>query len=171
MQSCRLPCGFSNSFKHALTMRALLLILAGGLAVSLVATAGCSSIGLGAQHDQATIDKLAGLGYPNQSKRGNDLDILVVRTGGSVKLVNRTPQVYHNVELWLNQQYVNVIPRLEIGKDSGDTHLSLPTFIDKHGLVYPVGGLLTPDRDQPLLMAELFDPATGLRHHLLVQNR
>lgn len=132
---------------------------------------GCSSIGLGGQHNQAAVDKLASLVYPSQSKRGNDLDILVVRTGGSVKLVNRTPRVYYNVELWLNQQYVNTIAKLDISSNAGDTHLSLPLFINKHGQVYPVGGLLTPDLNKPLLIAELFDPATGLRHHLLVQNR
>ena len=139
------------------------------LALSLSAM-GCSSVGLGL-HDQATVDKLAKLVYPSQSDRGNDLDILVVRTAGSIKLVNRTPRVYHNVEIWLNQQFVNLVPRLQISQSSGDTHMSLTSFVNKHGQTYPIGGLLTPDLNQPLLIAELFDPATGLRHHMLVQHR
>lgn len=151
----------SRSLQHCL---AVLL-----LGVSLACT-GCNAAGLG-QQDQLTTDKLASLIYPSQSNRGGDLDILVVRTAGSIKLVNRTPRVYHNVELWLNQQYVNIIPKLEISQSSGGKHMSLPTFINKHGQAYAVGGLLTPELNQPLLIAEIFDPATGLRHHLLVQQR
>lgn len=135
-----------------------------------LALGACSSMGIGGQPSASAIEHLSSLVYPSQSDRGQDLDILVVRKHDSISLINRTPRVYHNVEVWLNQQYVNVVPRLEIGKDAS-TRLALPSFIDSHGDVYPVGGLLTPEKNQPLLMAELFDPATGLRHHLLVQHR
>lgn len=130
----------------------------------------CSSMGIGGQPSAAAIDHLSSLVYPAESDRGQDLDVLVVRNNDNISMVNRTPRVYHNVEIWLNQQYVNIVPRLQIGKDSS-TSLSLSTFINRHGEVYPVGGILTPDKNQPLIMAELFDPATGLRHHLLVQHR
>jgi hypothetical protein len=40
-------------------------------------------------------------------------------------------------------------------------------FIDQHGRSYPVAGPITPDRGFPVVLVELFDPATGRKHPLL----
>lgn len=146
--------------------RRMSLVLLG--LVALCAAGGCQALGLGATPDQARMDQLAALVYPREADYGQPLDILVVRQGAAVTLINRTARDYHEVEIWLNQQYVTTLARLDIGPG---THLGLTAFVNRHGEIYPVGGLLTPDLNQKLLMAELFDPATGLRHHLLVQNR
>ena len=42
--------------------------------------------------------------YPQKAQLGKDLDILVMTEEQTIRLVNRTPQSYGPVQLWLNQQ-------------------------------------------------------------------
>lgn len=134
----------------------------------LAALGGCGSIG----KDQRTVDELAKLPYPKDAALGPDLEI-EVRQGtlfqrGSLKLTNLTPRSYHQVQLWLNQQYVTTVQSVPIGVGGQSATLPLRRFIDSHGRSYPVGGLLTPDKGFPVVLAEFYDPATRQRSRLLI---
>jgi hypothetical protein len=148
--------------------RMITLLLLTGTLLSLPA---CNTLGLGHSPDQDRIEQLSKLVYPKDSERGQDLDILVIRKGASLTFVNRTPRVYNNVEIWLNQQYVQTVSRIDIGQTSQNSDYNLASFFNRHAEPYPIGSFLTPEKNMQLLVAELFDPATGLRHHLLVHNR
>jgi len=152
-----------------LPMKRLIALLV--LMSAFVCLPACNTVGLGRAPQQARIEQLSKLIYPKDSDRGQDLDILVIRKGASLTFVNRTPRVYNDVEIWLNQQYVNKLGKIEIGQPRDNSDYNLAAFYNKHGEPYPIGNLLTPEKNLKLLVAELFDPATGLRHHLLVQNR
>lgn len=108
--------------------------------------------------------RLAALDYPADAEYGPDLDVVVDREGSTVVLVNRTPAVYRDVRVWLNQQYVRELPRIEIGPGN---RFDLTRWVNEHREPFPVGSLLAPEEAQPVLLAELFDPETGLRHRLL----
>lgn len=109
--------------------------------------------------------RLAQLDYPAGAEHGPDLDIVVRRDGDRVTLINRTPQTYRDVRVWINQQYVRELAFIEIGPDNT---LDLTRWINRHGEPFPVGTLLAPDKAFPVVLAELVDPETGLRHRLLV---
>ena len=152
-------------------MKRLMTILS--LVGALMATglSGCNALGLGRAPQDERVAQLAKLVYPKDSDRGQDLDILVVRQGASISFVNRTPRVYNDVEIWLNQQYVNTFSRIDIGQPQNNRDFNLAAFHNDYAEPYPIGSFLTPEKNLKLLVAELFDPATGLRHHLLVQHR
>src|SRR5690606_2212666 len=114
--------------------------------IALMALPGCNTVGLGRAPQQDRIDQLAQLVYPKDSDRGQDLDILVVRKGASLSFINRTPRVYNDVEIWLNQQYVNKIATLDIGDPQGNSDFNLAAFYNKHAEPYPIGSFLTPDK-------------------------
>lgn len=129
--------------------------------MALATLAGCAGPGPTPQQAAA----LAALPYPADAQRGPDLDILAVREGDALRLVNRTPQAYAGMQLWLNRQYVLPVERIDIG--TGNV-LTLTHFVNRYGESFPVGGLLTPDKDRPLLLAELYDPAAGVKYPLVV---
>lgn len=109
--------------------------------------------------------RLAQIDYPAEAEYGPDLDIVVRRDGDRLNLINRTPRVYRDVRLWLNQQYVRDVPRIEIGPGNRYT---LTRWVNEHREPFPVGTLLAPDKAFPVVLAELIDLDTGLRHRLLV---
>jgi hypothetical protein len=115
--------------------------------------------------DQEQIEALRKLAYPADAEVGEDLDMVVSRRGGRITLINRTPQSYENVLLWLNRQYVHSAGRIAIGPDNT---LALRTFVNHYGETFPVGGLLSPDKGFPVVSAELYDPLTNTRHRLTV---
>jgi len=102
---------------------------------------------------------LASLAYPADAERGPDLDIAVERRGETLALLNRTARVYRDQQLWLNRQYVNIVPVIAIG--AGNT-ISLPAWINRYTEPFPVGALLTPDSARAVVLAELYDPQTNL---------
>lgn len=114
----------------------------------------------------ANPDRLAATAYPGRAERGDDLDILVIRQGWNIQLINRTPHHYRDVQVWLNQQYVGDMKRIQIGTQN---RTALSNFVNQYREPYPVGGILSPGQGYPLVHAELFDPATTKRHRLLVQ--
>lgn len=116
--------------------------------------------------DGPTADALAALRYPGQTEYGPDLDIIVIREGHHISLTNRTARTYEGMQLWLNQQYVSQVERIEIGVNP-DTQL--PTFLNRHRESFPVGSFLQPDLARPVISAELYDPATNVRYRLTVQ--
>jgi hypothetical protein len=118
------------------------------------------------QPDPKLAGELAQLVYPADAALGNDLDIVVIRNGGHIELVNRTATVPGPSELWLNQQYVGAVKSIPIGRGN---QFDLVKFINEHGEAYPIGAVLQPDKSFPIVLAELFDPKTGLRHRLLVR--
>lgn len=113
--------------------------------------------------DVAVLSKLR---YPAEAPLGEDLDILVVQEGRWLRLVNRLPQRFEKMQLWLNRQYVGQVEKIEIGTEN---LLELRRFINEYGEAYPAGGFLQPDKAFPVVMAELYDPQTGQRHRLLVR--
>jgi len=112
------------------------------------------------------IEQLAAMEYPADMPWGDDLDILVVRRGDRIQLVNRTPRQYQDVTLWMNQQYVRPIKQIDIGTDNT---VDLRKMVSKHSEAYPVGNFFKPDKSMLLVQAELIDPTTGQRHRLAVQ--
>ena len=127
-----------------------------------LATAGCGIDGL----SQATIDELSSLEYPADADYGDDLDIVVVRKGQSLELANREPIVVEDKLLWLNRQYVAYVDRIAIG--NGNT-VDLDRCINRYQESFPRNQWLHPDRGRPVVLAELYDPETGLKNRLLVQ--
>ncbi|MGB0767168.1 MAG: hypothetical protein ACPGYV_05620 [Phycisphaeraceae bacterium] len=130
----------------------------------------CLAVGCSALRDTdappQTVKRLAALDYPQDAPHGPDLDILLVRSGGQVRLVNRTPTSYAGMQLWLNRQYVRDSGSVQIGTDN---LRDLTDFINLYEEPYPVGTFLNPDQTAPLVLAEFYDPRTNIRHRLLVR--
>ena len=110
-------------------------------------------------------ERLSQLPYPADAAYGPDLDIAAVRDGSTLTLANRTASPYRDVQLWLNRQYVRELPVIRIGPDN---RLDLDRFVNEHREPFPVGTLLAPDEAFPVVLAELYDPDTELKHRLLV---
>jgi hypothetical protein len=138
----------------------VLVLLAAGACASL---AGCAAEPPNAR----TVTELSRLPYPKDAQRGDDLDIVARQKRGTLVLINRTPRGYDNVQIWINQQYVTRPRRIRTGVSPGLNRFPLVRFIDQHGRSYPVAGPITPDRRFPVVLVELFDPATGRKHPLL----
>lgn len=125
--------------------------------------AGCTTpVTINQQRER---EQYAQLDYPAQAEYGPNLDIVVRRRGERLRLVNRTAQPYVDHRLWLNQQFVRDLPRIRIGPDN---EFDLTRWVNHYGEPFPVGTLLAPDDAEPVVLAELIDPDTGLRHRLLV---
>ncbi|MEO0514448.1 MAG: hypothetical protein AAF086_04040 [Planctomycetota bacterium] len=137
------------------------------VAIALVAAAvflgGCAAPLTMSQEQER--QRLAQLVYPAEAEYGPDLDIVVRRDGDHLTLINRTARSYRDVRIWLNQQYVREVPLIKIGPGN---RLGLNRFINQHREPFPVGTLLAPDAAFPVVLAELLDLDTGLRHRLLV---
>lgn len=138
--------------------------------LALIVLAGLPLLGCSATRDATappqTIKRLAALDYPENAPHGPDLDILLIRSGEQVRLVNRTPAPYAGMQLWLNRQYVGDSGNIQIGTDN---LLLLTDFINLYQEPYPVGTFLNPDQTAPLVLAELYNPAQNVRHRLLVR--
>jgi len=104
--------------------------------------------------------------YPKDAEFGEDYDIVATQTREGLKLNNRCPRSFQSVQIWLNQQYVAEVARIDIG--SGN-RIPLRRFVNEHGEHFPVAGLLTPDRGFPVISCVMFDPASGRRHRLLAR--
>ena len=113
-----------------------------------------------------TVKRLAALDYPENAPHGPDLDVLLVRSGGQVRLVNRTANAYGGMQLWLNRQYVRDSVNIQIGTDN---LRKLTDFINYYEEPYPVGTFLNPDQTAPLVLAELYNPQQNVRHRLVVR--
>jgi hypothetical protein len=116
--------------------------------------------------DPALAQQLSQLVYPKDAPLGADLDIVIVRHGSEIQLVNRTARATPAGAIWLNQQYVGLSQGLRIGTENT---MDLIKFINEHGEAYPVGAVFQPEKSYPLVLAELFDPNTAQRHRLLVR--
>jgi len=127
--------------------------------------AGCNRVAL----DPKRIDELSKMPYPQSAPAGADLEVHVKQLMGSVEITNLTTNDYHDVQLWLNHQYVAVIKELKVSAGGDSQTIALDKFIDRHRRHYPVGTFLKPDKGYPIVLAEFFDPATGERHRLLVR--
>ncbi len=142
-------------------MKRLYLILALGLGV----LAGCSAF-TGPVANPQVAAQFSKLTYPANAKLGPDLDILVVDHGSNLQLVNRTDHSYHNLYLWLNQQWVGKVASIRIGTDNS---FNLDNFINRFGEPYPFGSLLQPDKAMPVVLAELYDPTLNVRYRLVAR--
>ena len=126
---------------------------------------GCSTFRDATASAEQT-DQLSAMDYPTDAPYGEDLDVLVVRSDADIRLVNRTARNYRGMVLWLNQQYAAQAGPVQIGTDN---LLKLTGFINRYREPYPVGTFLNPDKTAPLVLAELYNPAEGVRHRLLVR--
>lgn len=133
------------------------------LAVAVLVLGGCAITA-----DERLAAELSKINYPRSAPLGDDLDIVVERVGADVTFVNRTARSFRDVQLWINQQYVNSPATIVAGSDNSNA-ISIGDFVDWHGRSYPYGGFLRPDRNYPIVLAEIFDPATGTRHRLLAR--
>lgn len=139
------------------TRRTLVLLIA----LSSMTAVGCAT-------DQPTIAtekvaSLASMDYPLNAKNVENLDIIVRRKGTHVALTNRTANNYENMYLWLNQMYVAEPVTVAIGPDN---RYDLRTFVSEHRRSFPIAGFLAPDKAFPVVLAELYDPATDTRYRL-----
>ena len=135
------------------------------LVLVLIAGAGCSTYRDLTASPQAA-QRLAALDYPAEAPYGPDLDVLVIRSDADIRLVNRTARNYSAMQLWLNQQWVADSGLIQIGTDN--TRL-LTDFVNRLEEPYPVGTRLNPEKTQKLVLAELYNPAQGVRHRLVVR--
>ncbi len=133
--------------------------------LALTAMVGCQS-GRATNLDPQTVEHLANLTYPKDAAYGPDLDIVVTNSRLQLIISNRTARTYANRQLWLNRQYAWEIERVEIG---GGNRIPLTNFINLHAEPFPTPGFLRPERAAPIVLAELYDPATQTRNRLLVQ--
>lgn len=137
--------------------------LAVGICALFVGLVGCAAPLTMSQEEER--QRLAQLDYPEDAEYGPDLDIVVRREGDRLTFINRTARPVRDVRVWLNQQYVRDLPAIEIGPDN---RFALDRWVNEHREPFPVGSLLAPDAAFPVVLAELIDMDTGLRHRLLV---
>lgn len=116
--------------------------------------------------DSERARELAALPYPEQSQVGPALDIVARTEGDSLRLINREPQSFRNVQLWLNRQYVRRIDRIAIGRSN---RWSLTSFINRFREPFPIGGLLSPEDRRRVVLVELYDPEADVRYPLIAQ--
>jgi len=140
--------------------------IAGGLLASLwvVTSWGGCSTPMRAAPD--TLETMPHAVYPDASERGDDMTIIVVPRAAMIEVQNMSARRVGGEQIWLNRSYVSTIDGLAIG---GHVSLPLDRFRNRYGEIYPRGSLLAPERNEPIVLAELFNPATGHRHRLIVR--
>jgi hypothetical protein len=138
------------------------------LSVSLLALSmTVAALGVGCQGPR--LPEPTNVVYPAKAEYGEDLDIVVQREGRShIRVHNRTPVPYEGMVMWINQDYVRPIERLEIGHEKN--RFDLTSWRNQYGEKYPVGSLLRPEQSRKVVLAELFDPVTGKRHRIIVRD-
>jgi hypothetical protein len=114
--------------------------------------------------DAQAARELSGERYPGGATTGPDLDVLATRDGLDLWLYNRGATPREGGVLWLNEQYVARAPDMPVGQW---VSLPLKRAVNHHGEPFPVGGLLTPDRGFPLVLAEWVERPGGERRRLL----
>ena len=135
------------------------------LAAALLLTtvlSGCQTSTLPPEEQRA----LSALRFPEDVPYTDSVDIVVVRTGGTLRLVNREARSFENVEIWLNDQYVHRVAKIELGESN---IFALNEFINEHREPFPVGNFLQPELARRVSSAELFQPDTGKRYRIIVQ--
>ena len=151
------------------SMKQLLISLTTLAALSAIGCSGLPTVGGIAtpKADPELAEKLSKVVYPGAAEAmGDDLNMVAEQNGRSLRLRNFEPRSFADVQLWLNQQYVSQVDAISIGQDNT---LDLVAFINEHGEPFPTGSFLSPDKAKRLVLIELFDPATGKRHRLVVQ--
>jgi hypothetical protein len=138
--------------------------MAGAMMMVMVVGSGCQSDRPALE--AATVTELSGMRYPEGEAWGPDLDVVVVREGRKLRLVNRTARVYAGVRLWVNQQYVSELMNVEIGTGNA---VALNQLVNEHGEAFAVGSFLQPDKGMTVVSAELHDEEGSVRHKLVVQ--
>ncbi|QDU33452.1 hypothetical protein KS4_15000 [Poriferisphaera corsica] len=131
----------------------LLLILTAFFSV------GCASMATTPQQRQ----ELAAIPYPADAQYAPNPDIVAQREGHNLRLINRTPWEYTDIQLWINQQYVKRIDTIKIGTNN---LYSLETCINEFEQPFPTGTFLKPERSFPVVLTELYDPISEKRYRL-----
>ncbi|MFP4145675.1 MAG: hypothetical protein ACLFV3_11085 [Phycisphaeraceae bacterium] len=111
------------------------------------------------------VRELAELSWPEDAQLGPALELTAARDDDAVEIANRSEQEFSDVQLWLNRQYVRPLPGFAPGERR---RFRLDTFVNSFREPFPTGGLLTPEKARPVLMAHLYDPATDTLYPLTV---
>ena len=107
------------------------------------------------------------LKYPKSKESfAGDLAITVIQDKRSIKLTNRTTKSFHDVLVWVNQQFVSRVQSVPVGQT---TDVPLKSLMNQYGEKYPVPGLFRPDRSFPALLVEIVEPDQNQRYRLIVQ--
>lgn len=118
------------------------------LVALLLLTVGCSMPFGGDRLDAPNVARA----YPQELPIGDPLNVEIVREGNAIRLDNRTPRAYENVELWLNHEYGAPIDTLPVGRGRP---IDIESFTNQFGESYPVAELLQPERNRKLVMADV----------------
>lgn len=116
--------------------------------------------------DPAEVTHLAGLDYPDAVTVAPDVDVLVIREGHTIRLINRTADRFVSPQVWVNQQYVREIDALGPGEER---RMSLGRFVNVHEETFPLGLWWRPEATDPLVSCELFDAASAMKYRAVVQ--
>lgn len=141
------------------------------VALAMLFATGCKTYGPGVNDEQ--VHQLALLPYPAEAPYGDDYDVVVLYKKhffrpANVELINREPRTLGPGQLWVNQQYVARIDEpIKIGTGN---KIKLTRFINYYREPFPVGLFFNPDSSEPVVLVELYDPTTDLRHRLYVQD-
>ncbi len=103
------------------------------LLVGALALAGCAV----QSPDPKFLAQMAAMVYPKDAPLGEDYDIVVTQKGDSIKLNNRTPLAYTDVQIWLNQEYVRTIKEIRIGNAIGTNRFELSKVLQPTRRVVP----------------------------------
>ncbi|MEX2216894.1 MAG: hypothetical protein WD768_22465 [Phycisphaeraceae bacterium] len=149
------------------------------LPVLILSLTGCAipAFFFGPTADSEMSEDLSLVVYPKEAALGDDLDIIALKRGNKLTLINRTPREYHDLQIWLNQQYVGKVDHIPIGTE---TVIYLNACINEFGEPFPVGGLLNAEKSYPVVLVELFTSETpeganqlslaaGKRHRMTVR--
>lgn len=140
----------------AVRLRSVLYLAAG---VAVLASLGCAG-------DRPVAADAVNAPYPAEAAHVQDVDVVVVRHGTEIELVNREARTFPAGQLWLNQTYMREIGPVAIGTND---RIALWEFHNGFGEGYPLGSFLRPEQNRRLVHAELYDPQSQTRYRLTVQ--
>jgi len=103
--------------------------------------------------------------FPEDMAVGQAMDIEIIRADRRhIVIDNRTSVPYHDVTLWLNDQWGAEVEEIPIGR--GDP-IQLVQFMNHHAEPFPVGSFLEPDKSRTVVLGDLQE--SGKIHKLLVR--
>ncbi len=99
--------------------------------------------------------------YPFWLKQGETLPAQVLAEGESMVIVNATTRSFDNVDVWLNERYVQHVDRVAAGENK---RLSMADFWDIRGEGPNPGGLFRYYQPTPIRLVQIqtSDPAAPL---------
>jgi hypothetical protein len=90
--------------------------------------------------------------YPFELHNTDSVDIQVFRDHEKLEIINATATSYNDVDIWINQRYVNHVESLPAGES---VTLSLWEFGDQWGGVFNAGGVFRTYEPMPVRLVEI----------------